>query len=112
MCRAEGMAIAPWGVIGQGKIRTDEEEKRRGESGEKGRTVLDPNWERSPLEVKVSHKLEEIAKEVGAKHITAVAIAYVMHVRIPPVKSILNHLPLEWFHRKLPMCFLLLEDER
>ena len=59
---------------------TDEEEKRRKESGEGGRTLLSPDWERKPHEVKVSHKLEEIAKEVGADHITAVAIAYVMHV--------------------------------
>ena len=59
---------------------TDEEENRRRETGEQGRKLSGPNWERKPHEVKVSHKLEEIAKEVGADHITAVAIAYVMHV--------------------------------
>ena len=29
MCRAHGMAIAPWNVLVQGKIRTDEEEEER-----------------------------------------------------------------------------------
>lgn len=80
MARSEGLALAPWGVIGQGRIRTDEEEKRRKETGEKGRTLTTTGWERTESEVKISHKLEEIAKEVGAKHITSVAVAYVMHV--------------------------------
>ncbi|KIJ55749.1 hypothetical protein M422DRAFT_24276 [Sphaerobolus stellatus SS14] len=79
MARAEGLALAPWGVLGGGRIYTDEEEQRRKESGEKGRVILNPNWERTPNEVKISRKLEEVAKEVGAKNITAVAIAYVMH---------------------------------
>ncbi|KIJ40924.1 hypothetical protein M422DRAFT_32039 [Sphaerobolus stellatus SS14] len=79
MARSEGLALAPWGVIGGGKIRTDEEEQRRRETGEHGRTLMNPRWERTPEEVKVSRKLEEIAKEVGAQNITAVAIAYVMH---------------------------------
>lgn len=30
------MALAPWDVLGGGKIRTDAEEQRRRESGEKG----------------------------------------------------------------------------
>ncbi|KAF8510541.1 Aldo/keto reductase [Gautieria morchelliformis] len=79
MAKSEGLALAPWGVMGQGKLITDEEERRRKESGEGGRTFTSSTWERTPDEVKVSHKLEEIAKEVGTKHITAVAIAYVMH---------------------------------
>ena len=81
MARCEGLALAPWGVLGRGRLRTDEEEQRRKDSGEGSRTGSNPQWERTPAEVKVCHKLEEIAREVGAeKNITAVAIAYVMHV--------------------------------
>lgn len=36
MVRAEGMAIAPYNVLAAGKIRSDAEEQRRRESGEKG----------------------------------------------------------------------------
>ena len=36
MARDEGMAIAPWNVLAAGKIRTDEEERIRAETGEKG----------------------------------------------------------------------------
>ncbi|KIJ54218.1 hypothetical protein M422DRAFT_153871 [Sphaerobolus stellatus SS14] len=78
MAREEGLALAPWGVLGQGRIRTDEEEERRKQTGETGRTRGN-QWMRTPDQVKLSHKLEEIVKEVGAKHITAVALAYVLH---------------------------------
>ena len=71
MARSEGLALAPWGVLGGGKIRTNAEEARRRESGEKGRTAFNPNWERSPAEKKVCDALEEIAKEVGTESITA-----------------------------------------
>ncbi|GJJ13545.1 hypothetical protein Clacol_007800 [Clathrus columnatus] len=87
MARSEGLALAPWGVVGGGRLRTDEEEERRKESGEKGRMLFSPNWERTEDEVKVSRKLEEVAKEVGASSIQAVAIAYVMHVSVREVED-------------------------
>ena len=36
MARAEGMALAPWDVLAGGKIRSDEQERQRRETGEKG----------------------------------------------------------------------------
>ncbi|KAI0717871.1 NADP-dependent oxidoreductase domain-containing protein [Cerioporus squamosus] len=77
MARAEGMALAPWNVLAGGKIRTDEEEERRRQTGEKGRQ-WGGNWERTEDERKVCKALEEVAKQVGVKSIQAVAIAYVM----------------------------------
>ncbi|CAA7268298.1 unnamed protein product [Cyclocybe aegerita] len=78
MARAEGLALAPWNVLAAGKFRTDEEEERRRQTGEKGRTIFGPEWERTEQEKKVCKALEKVAGEVGAKHITSVAIAYVM----------------------------------
>ncbi|KAF8814301.1 Aldo/keto reductase [Phlegmacium glaucopus] len=78
MARSEGMALAPWNVLASGKIRTDEEEERRRQTGEKGRTIFDPEWERNEKERTVSKALEKVAAEIGAKHITSVAIAYLM----------------------------------
>ncbi|KAL0563751.1 putative aryl-alcohol dehydrogenase aad14 [Marasmius crinis-equi] len=77
MARSFGMALAPWGVLHGGKFRTDAEEERRAETGEEGRKTLGP-WKRNAEEVNMSHALEKVAKEVGAKSITSVAIAYVM----------------------------------
>ncbi|KDR66294.1 hypothetical protein GALMADRAFT_148039 [Galerina marginata CBS 339.88] len=78
MARSEGMALAPWSVLAGGKIRTDEEEERRRKTGENGRTMFLPEWERNEKEKKVCKALEKVAGEVGAKHITSVAIAYLM----------------------------------
>ena len=71
MARVEGLALAPWDVLGGGKIRSDAEEARRRESGEKGRTLLGPDWERTEEERKVCLALEQVAKEVGVESITA-----------------------------------------
>ncbi len=71
MARAEGLALAPWGVLGSGKILSDAEEQRRRETGEKGRTIFGPNWERTEEERKVCLVLEEVAKEVGVESITS-----------------------------------------
>lgn len=66
-----GMALAPWNVLAGGKIRTDAEEERRLQSGEKGRTVFDDAWVRNDKEKLVCAALEKVAGEVGAKHITS-----------------------------------------
>ncbi|KAJ7110782.1 aryl-alcohol dehydrogenase [Mycena crocata] len=78
MCRHEGIALTVFNVLASGHIRTDAEEEQRRSTGEKGRTLLGP-WERTENERKICAALEVVAKQVGAKHITAVAIAYTMH---------------------------------
>ncbi|KAJ7775720.1 NADP-dependent oxidoreductase domain-containing protein [Mycena maculata] len=78
MARAHGLALAPWNVLAGGKLRTDAEEQQRRVTGEKGRLLVGPHWERNENEKKMSQALEKVAGEVGAKSITAVAIAYVM----------------------------------
>ena len=65
------MALAPWNVLAGGKIRTDAEEQKRRETGEKGREVFAAGWERTPDERKVCLALEKVAGEIGAKSITA-----------------------------------------
>ena len=64
------MALAPWNVLAGGKLRTDEEEARREESGEKGRALFS-DWRRNEQEREMSLALEKVAKEVGAKNITS-----------------------------------------
>lgn len=65
-----GMALSPWNVLAAGKIRTDEEEEKRRQTGENGRSFRGP-WERNEKEKKISKALEKVAAEVGAKHITS-----------------------------------------
>ena len=75
------MAIAPWNVLGGGKIRTDAEEKRRLESGEQGRAIMS-DWLRTPDERKVCAELERIASEIGVQNITSGGILHSRHSRI------------------------------
>lgn len=65
------MALAPWNVLAAGKIRSDAEEERRRQTGENGRTLSNPNWERNEKEKAVCDALEKVAQEIGARSITA-----------------------------------------
>ncbi|KAJ7717373.1 aryl-alcohol dehydrogenase [Mycena maculata] len=83
MCKHEGssqlgIALVLFWTLAGGKIRTDAEEEKRRTTGEGGRTMMGP-WERTEDEKKMCTALEVVAKQVGTKHITAVAIAYTMH---------------------------------
>ncbi|PPQ75192.1 hypothetical protein CVT26_008776 [Gymnopilus dilepis] len=111
MALSEGLALSPWNVLAGGKFRTDEEEERRRQSGEKGRTIINPEWERNEQEKKVSHALEKVAKEVGAKHITAVAIAYVMQ-KTPYVFPIIGGRKVEHLMANIEALEISLTDEQ
>lgn len=69
MCREEGMGIAPWGALGGGAFKTEEQRKST-----EGRASGPAN----EAQIKTSKVLESIAKEKGTL-ITSVALAYVMH---------------------------------
>ena len=74
MARDEGMALAPWGVLAGGKIRSDEEEERRRQTGENGRALSlssGTGWERTEEEKKICKALEQVKEEVGAKSLGA-----------------------------------------
>ncbi|KAJ7643340.1 NADP-dependent oxidoreductase domain-containing protein [Mycena polygramma] len=79
MARANGLALAPFSVLANGSIRTDAEEQKRKETGDLGRTLFKPQWERTEEQRNMTHALEKVAKETGAKSIHSVAIAYVLH---------------------------------
>ncbi|KAI5868395.1 norsolorinic acid reductase [Durotheca rogersii] len=69
MIRVEGMSMAPWGALGGGKFKTEEQRKNR----ESGRSA-----NATEADIKVSKALEAIAKRKNTI-ITSVAQAYVMH---------------------------------
>ncbi|KAK0448410.1 NADP-dependent oxidoreductase domain-containing protein [Desarmillaria tabescens] len=73
MTRVFGMALVPWDVLTAGRFRTDEEDQKRKETGEKGRTISHPDWERNEFEI--------VASEVGVQGNTNAGVRnrYVMH---------------------------------
>ncbi|MBE3047377.1 aldo/keto reductase [Candidatus Bathyarchaeota archaeon] len=68
MARDEKMALAPWGALGGGTFKTEQQR-----TSKEGRSVPSPEEA-----VRVSRVLEDIADEKGTV-ITSVALAYVMH---------------------------------
>ncbi|KAF8814300.1 Aldo/keto reductase [Phlegmacium glaucopus] len=111
MARSEGMALAPWNVLAGGKIRTDEEEERRRQTGEKGRTIMMPDWERNEKEKTVCKALEKVAAEIGAKHITSVAIAYLMQ-KTPYVFPVIGGRKVEHLMANLEALEISLSDDQ
>ncbi|KAF8968933.1 NADP-dependent oxidoreductase domain-containing protein [Flammula alnicola] len=107
----QGMALAPFRVLAGGKIRTDEEEEQRRQTGEKGRTVFKPEWERNDQEKAVCKALEKVAAETGAKHINAVAIAYLMH-KAPYVFPIIGGRKVEHLLANIEALEVSLNDEQ
>ncbi|KAI0789616.1 Aldo/keto reductase [Abortiporus biennis] len=101
MAKAFGMALAPWNVLAGGKIRTDAEEQKRRETGEKGST---------PVEVEISRALEKVAKEIGAKFINALAIAYVMQ-KAPYVFPIIGGRKVEHLYSNLEALEITLDKK-
>ena len=68
MCRAEGMALAPWGALGGGHFKTEEQR-----SASDGRQM----GSSSERQIAVSKALEKVAHRKDTL-ITSVALAYVM----------------------------------
>ncbi|KAI1208386.1 norsolorinic acid reductase [Annulohypoxylon truncatum] len=69
MAKAEGMALAPWGALGGGKFKTDEQRQNR----TSGRSA-----DVSEEDIKISRALEAVALRKNTI-ITSVAQAYVTH---------------------------------
>ncbi|WWC98360.1 hypothetical protein V866_005251 [Kwoniella sp. B9012] len=72
MCRANGMSVAPYAVLGQGRFKTLEENEKRRKEG-KFRAGMEP----SDNEIKISKALQEVAEEIGGNtKLTSVALAW------------------------------------
>jgi len=119
MARSLGIALAPFHVLASGRLRSDAEEERRRTSGEHGRTVYGPNWERTPDERKMSAALEKIANEVareqgkqeGAISVPAVAIAYVLQ-KTPYVFPIIGGRKVEHLMQNIEALSIALSEEQ
>ncbi|THU86048.1 Aldo/keto reductase, partial [Dendrothele bispora CBS 962.96] len=111
MARLNGMALAPWGVLGAGRLRTDEEEEERAQSGENGRSVAGEDWKRTEGEKRMCRALEKVAEEVGAKSIRSVAIAYVMQ-KTPYVFPLIGTRTIESFKENMEALNITLTPEQ
>jgi diketogulonate reductase-like aldo/keto reductase len=93
MTRSEGMALAPWGVLGGGAFRTSLTREKAKQGGRKS----------TPTEsqIKISNALEQIAARKGASvSLHSVALAYVMH-KCPYVFPIIGCRTLEQLNENI-----------
>jgi aryl-alcohol dehydrogenase-like predicted oxidoreductase len=104
MCLDEGMALAPYGALGQGRFQSEDifREREKSNPGRKGR----PYDEHDRA---ISRALEKIAKEKGSE-ITSVALAYVRH-KAPYVFPIIGGRKLEHLKGNITALDLKLTDE-
>ncbi|RTE72423.1 putative aryl-alcohol dehydrogenase AAD14 [Fusarium euwallaceae] len=80
MARHYGMALAPWGVLGGGRLQSKEAIQERRKAGEHIRNQTGDGEEQTWIEAAVSEVLSEVAKQHGDHvTVTAVALAYVFH---------------------------------
>ncbi|KAL4924550.1 NADP-dependent oxidoreductase domain-containing protein [Aspergillus undulatus] len=85
MCRDQGMGIAPWGPLAQGKLKTAETRELTG-GGRSDQVMTDD-------EIRVSDILDEIAKDKNVS-LPAVALAYLLH-KTPYVIPIIGQRKIE-----------------
>jgi aryl-alcohol dehydrogenase-like predicted oxidoreductase len=104
MCISEGMGLAPWGALGGGKFKTEEQRK-----SSEGRNHAAMGRGVPESAVAVSKVLEKIAKRKNTL-ITSVALAYVMH-KTPYVFPIVGGRKLEHLKGNIEALSLELSDE-
>ncbi|WYZ45338.1 hypothetical protein EsH8_VIII_000654 [Colletotrichum jinshuiense] len=99
MTKAEGMSLAPWGALGGGAFKT--EEQRQSQDGRKVQA--------SEAQIKISQVLEKIAKQKNTI-ITSVALAYVMQ-KTPYVFPIVGGRTVDHLKQNVEALALNLSDE-
>ncbi|PWY66367.1 Aldo/keto reductase [Aspergillus sclerotioniger CBS 115572] len=103
MCRDQGMAIAPWAPLGQGKFKSAEARSNEAEAGSARASNLTED------DIKVSDALEKVAKRKGTT-LHAIALAYVMH-KTPNVFPIIGQRKIEHLKANIEALGVRLSNE-
>ncbi|GAB1315117.1 Putative aryl-alcohol dehydrogenase aad14 [Madurella fahalii] len=111
MARTFGMALAPWGVLGSGKLQSKKALEERKARGENLRTFALSSPNQTEDEVKMSEALYKVAQEHGIESITAVALAYVM-AKFPNVFPILGGRKVQDMHDNICGLSIKLTDKQ
>jgi len=108
MCIEEGLAIAPWGAVGQGKFKSKAEIEERKQKNEALRSY--GGGGQTPLEEAVSAALEKVGNELGVS-LTAVALAYCLQ-RCPYVVPIVGGSKIKYLRDNIKALEVTLSDEQ
>jgi aryl-alcohol dehydrogenase-like predicted oxidoreductase len=105
MAAAEGMGLAPWGALGGGHFKTDEQRKKQ-EANKEGRGGA---GKASEAAIKISNVLERIGEKKNVQ-LTSVALAYVMQ-KTPYVFPIIGGRNIEHLKGNIEALTLELSEE-
>ena len=100
MCQSEGLALAPWGVLGRGQFRSSSEFNREGARKIGGQ---DEKHRR------VAEMLEQLAEKKNTLP-TSIALAYVMH-KVPYVFPVIGGRKVEHIQGNIEALSVDLSDE-
>lgn len=109
MARHFGMALAPWDVLGQGKLQSKAAVEERKKKGETLRSMK--GQEQTPEEERMSEALGKVASQHGIESVTAVAIAYVM-AKATNVFPIIGGRKIEHLHDNIKALSIKLTSEQ
>ena len=99
MCRAEGMALCPWGVLASGKYKSEAEVNARG-------TDLRYGTLQTEAEKSMSAALAKVAAEIGGDaSLGAVAVAWSMQ-KVPYVFPVLGGRKPEQLIELIKVCLV------
>ncbi|KEQ82337.1 Aldo/keto reductase [Aureobasidium pullulans EXF-150] len=102
MCQDQGMALAPWGPLGQGKFKTKEARSKEHEGSARAS-------QSNEQEIAVSEALEKVADKHNAT-MHGVALAYVMH-KTPNVFPIVGQRKVEHLKANIDALSIRLTQE-
>ncbi|KAB8072347.1 NADP-dependent oxidoreductase domain-containing protein [Aspergillus leporis] len=103
MCRDQGMAIAPWAPLGQGKFKSAEARSNDAQCGSTRASSPSEN------DIKVSEALESVANRKDT-NLHATAIAYVMH-KTPNAFPIIGQRKIEHLNANIEALSISLSEE-
>ncbi|KAI1495773.1 putative aryl-alcohol dehydrogenase Aad14 [Biscogniauxia marginata] len=109
MARYFGMALAPWDVLGQGKLQTRKEIEERRARGEPLRSLR--GKEQTEEEIRTSDALAKVAAEHGIESVTSIALAYVF-AKYPYVFPIVGGRKVSHLEENLQSLKIKLTDEQ
>jgi len=106
-----GLALAPWGALGGGRYKTEEQRKELEKNNEQGRKPFSLPSDGGAVDRRVTAVLDKIAKSKGPHiGVTGIALAYVTH-KAPDVFPIVGGRKIQHLKENIAALTIRLSDE-
>jgi aryl-alcohol dehydrogenase-like predicted oxidoreductase len=111
MARTLGLALCPWGALGGGRYKTEEQIAELKKRNEQGRKPFQTPADGGEADRRITKVLDKIAKSKGSHvGVTGIAMAYVMH-KAPDVHPIVGGRKIDHLKENIAALSIRLTDE-